>query len=141
MTLIAFAAIVVGLLGRALRRGDTSTWLETAFLTLAWFWLLSPTLNPWYWTWTLPLLPFARNRAWLAVSGLVLIYYTRFWFIYHFPDTPVPGTQYVGAAFFDLVVTWIEFGPWFAWLSGTWLYRTRFQSGPQSAWQGRGSTP
>ncbi len=132
-TLIAFAAITVWLFGRSVRRPAVTVWLEAAFLTLAWFWLLSPTLNPWYWTWALPLLPFARNRAWLAVSGLVLIYYMRFWYIYHFPDTHVPGTQYIGAAFFDLVVTWVEFGPWFVFLFGTWLYRKRVHTRTCSA--------
>jgi hypothetical protein len=125
LTLIAFAVITVWLLGRSVRHSEAAVWLEAAFLTLAWFWLLSPTLNPWYWTWALPLLPFARNRMWLAVSGLVLIYYMRFWFIYHFPDTHVLGTRYGGAAFFDLVITWVEFGPWFVFLFGTWLYRKR----------------
>jgi hypothetical protein len=38
--------------------------LEATFLTLAWFWLLLPTQNPWYLTWCLPFLPFARRRAW-----------------------------------------------------------------------------
>ncbi len=123
ITLIAFAAIAAWLLGRSIRRLEVTVWLESAFLTLAWFWLLSPTLNPWYWTWTLPLLPFARNRLWLAVSGLVLIYYLRFWFLYQFPNTPVPGTHFIGVAFYDLVITWVEFGPWFLCLIGSWLYR------------------
>lgn len=30
------------------------------FLSWAWFWLLLPTLNPWYWIWAMPLLPFAH---------------------------------------------------------------------------------
>ncbi|QDV82197.1 hypothetical protein [Stieleria magnilauensis] len=92
---------------------DSASFSEAAFLTIAWFWLLCPTLNPWYWTWALPLLPFARGRAWLAVSGLVLIYYLRFWLDYHFPTTAVLGTRYTGVAFFDFVITWIEFAPWF----------------------------
>ena len=92
-------------------------WLHAGFLTLAWFWLLQPTLNPWYWAWALPLVPFARNRAWLAVSGLVFLYYLRFWLTYRFPETPVLGTRYPGPLFFDFVVTWFEFGPWFVWLA------------------------
>jgi len=77
---------------------------------------LQPTQNPWYWTWALPFLPFARSRAWLAVSGLVLLYDTRFWFGYHMASTPVLGTPYTGIKFFDCVVTWIEFFPWMLWL-------------------------
>ena len=90
---------------------------RVATLTVAWFWLLQPTANPWYWTWALPLLPFARNRAWFALSGLAFLYYLRFWLTYHFPDTPVLGTRYTGPTFFDYVVTWLEFAPWFAWLA------------------------
>ncbi len=98
---------------------------EGVFLTVAWFWLLCPTQNPWYWTWALPLLPFAKSRVWLAVSGLTLVYYMRFWFGYHFPETPVGGTPYPGTAFFDFVVTWVEFAPWFACLLWSYLIRRR----------------
>ena len=123
ITLLVFAGVAFWLLWRCIGTDDVAVWLESAFLTLAWFWLLSPTLNPWYWTWVLPLLPWARNRVWLAVSGLVLIYYLRFWFAYHYETTPVLGTPYAGVAFFDLVVTWIEFGPWFLCLLVSWTYR------------------
>lgn len=94
---------------------------EGVFLTVAWFWLLCPTQNPWYWTWALPLLPFAKSRVWLAVSGLTLFYYLRFWFGYHFPETTVWGTRYTGTAFFDFVVTWVEFAPWFGCLLVSYL--------------------
>jgi hypothetical protein len=100
---------------------DAVDWLRAAFLTIAWFWLLLPTLNPWYWTWAMPLLPFARSRAWLALSGLVFVYYLRFWLTYHFAETPVLGTRYPGPWFFDYIVTWLEFGPWFLWLGRDWL--------------------
>ena len=113
-----FVLIVVLLLWRAGSSGDPAAWLRVAFLTLAWLWLLSPTQNPWYWTWALPLVMFARSRAWLALSGLTMIYYLRFWLSYHWPEEPFLGTPYAGAALFDLVVAWIEFGPWFLWL--TW---------------------
>ena len=59
---------------------DVNRWLELIFLTLAWFWLLLPTLNPWYWLWAMPLVCFARNRVWLWMSGLLMIYYLRFYF-------------------------------------------------------------
>jgi hypothetical protein len=100
----------------AAKANDPAVWLRPAFLTLAWFWLLLPTLNPWYWTWAMPLLPFARSRAWLALSGLVFLYYLRFWLTYHFAETPVLGTRYAGPWFFDFVVSWLEYGPWFVWL-------------------------
>ncbi len=107
-------AIAAWCVRRTLQNPDVAVWLESAFLTLAWFWFLSPTLNPWYWTWVMPLLVFARSRVWQWMSGVVMLYYLRFWFIYQFPDTPLAGTPYAGAAFFDFVVTWLEFGPWLA---------------------------
>jgi len=91
-------------------------WIRSAFLTIAWFWLLLPTQNPWYWTWALPFVPFARSRAWLAMSGLVFVYYARFWFSYHASAIHVLGTPYMGAEFFDFVVVWIEFFPWLIWM-------------------------
>ena len=96
-------------------RATNDRWLEVGFLTLAWFWLLLPTVNPWYLTWCLPFLPFTRNRAWLALPALAFVYYLRFWFTHQFPE-PLLGTRYPGAAFFDYVVTWIEFVPWLTWL-------------------------
>jgi hypothetical protein len=91
--------------------------LNSAFLTVAWFWLLLPTQNPWYWTWALPFLPFARRRAWLVMSGLAFVYYLRFWLMHQFPATALAGTPYSGPMFFDYVVVWLEFAPWFAWLA------------------------
>jgi hypothetical protein len=106
--------------------------MQASFLALAWFWMLSATQNPWYWTWVLPFLAFARGRAWFLVSGIVLAYYLRFWFEYHFsgqgvvdniPDSwglkravewLVPYSakfKYQGSTFFDFYVPWAEFGP------------------------------
>jgi hypothetical protein len=109
----AFVILAVWLAWKASRAVEPAEWLAAAFLTVAWFWLLLPTLNPWYWTWAVPLLPFARNRTWLAVSGLAFAYYFRFWLMHYFPDAPIPGTHYAGPMFFDYVVTWLEFWPWF----------------------------
>lgn len=117
LTAVAFLVILAVLVWRARLSEDPAVWLGVAFLVLAWFWLLSPTQNPWYWTWVLPLVMFARSKAWLAVSGLAMVYYLRFWLAYHWPGQPVLGTPYSGATFFDLVVTWIEYGPWFVWLA------------------------
>jgi hypothetical protein len=125
VTACAFLLLAGWFTWRALRSSDRLAWLEYSFLTLAWFWLLCPTQNPWYWTWVLPLLPFARSRVWLAMSGLVLLYYLRFWLGYHFSDTPVLGTGYHGLAFFDLVITWVEYAPWFLCLTVTYLWSQR----------------
>ena len=56
--------------------------------------------------------PFARSRAWLLLSGLAFVYYVRFWLTAQFPS-PLLGTSYPGAQFFDFVVTWLEYAPWF----------------------------
>ncbi len=109
--------VALTLAWRAINTDEPTDWLGACFLTLAWFWLLSPTQNPWYWTWAMPLVPFVRGRAWLALSALVLVYYLRFWLRYHCETTPVLGTRYPGAPFFDSVVTWFEFGPWLLWLT------------------------
>lgn len=129
VSLLATVTVAAWCVVRTLRNPDVTVWLESAFLTLAWFWFLSPTLNPWYWTWVLPLLPFARSRVWLATGGVVLLYYLRFWFIYQFPDTPLAGTPYCGAAFYDFVVTWCEFGPWLACLIVGFAIRRRPEAG------------
>jgi hypothetical protein len=116
ITSVLFVVLAAWFAWRARDAREATDWLRAAFLTVAWFWLLLPTLNPWYWLWAVPLLPFARNRAWLAISGLTFLYYLRFWLTYHYAETPVLGTRYPGPWFFDYVVTWLEFGPWFFWL-------------------------
>ncbi len=121
-----FLGLALVLASRAARSDDPTDWLRAALLTLGWLWLLSPAQNPWYWIWALPLVPMARSKAWLAVSGLALVYYLRFWLTYHWPEESVLGTGYHGALFFDYVVTWLVFGPWLAWLAlDTWRMQRR----------------
>jgi hypothetical protein len=45
-----------------------------------------------------------------------MLYYLRFWLSFHYAETPVCGTPCTGSWFFDYVVAWLEFGPWFGWL-------------------------
>ncbi len=111
ITLGLFALCVIWFSYRASVAGNAPALLEYSFLTLAWFWLLAPTQNPWYWTWALPLVAFARSKVWLAVSGLSLIYYLRFWCMYQFPDQDIWLEGYPGTRFFDYVIVWVEFGP------------------------------
>ncbi len=67
--------------------------------------LLSPVGFPWYFGWCLPFLPFARNRAWFVLPGLLPIYYLGFWFEYRSDGA---GTQ-----FFDTWIVSLEFGLFF----------------------------
>ena len=123
ITSAIFVILACWLAWRASRSEDPTAWLSAAFLTVAWFWLLLPTQNPWYWTWALPLLAFARNRAWLLMSGLAFVYYVRFWLVHHFAGTQLLGTSYAGPMFFDYIVTWLEFAPWLVLLIAGSLYR------------------
>jgi hypothetical protein len=132
---LTFVGLAVGLALWAARRFATDDpqqerLLEAVFLTLAWFWLLLPTQNPWYLTWCLPFLPFARSRAWFAPSGLAFMYYLRFWMTAQF-SAPLHSTPYPGPQFFDYIVTWIEFAPWMVWLMAEpILHRCRRKSLP-----------
>lgn len=111
LTMALFAVLVACWSFQAAREPDGEFWLRRAFLSVAWFWLLQPTQNPWYWTWAMPLLVFGGRAAWLLMSGLVLTYYARFWFIDRTAAGPLLGTPYSGAEFFDFVLVWFEFVP------------------------------
>ena len=124
-----FVCLALWFAVQAARAADAATWFRWVFLTLAWFWMLAPTQNPWYWLWALPLVPLARCRAWLLVSGVALVYYLRFWFIYHFPQSGVAGTSYNGMLFFDFVVVWFEFLPVLMMLAVEWLWRPMRSAG------------
>jgi hypothetical protein len=101
-------------------------WLRAAFLTVAWFWLLAPTQNPWYWCWTLPLAAFAKCRTWLVMSAVLMAYYLRFWLKCHAEQECVLGTPYDGPNFFHFVVVWIEYFPWYVSLAiESWWRRQR----------------
>ncbi len=143
LTMAVFTLLALVFAGRSATR-KPEAFLEAAFLTLAWFWLLLPTQNPWYWLWALALIPFARGRAWLAVSGLVFAYYLRFWLSYHFPTGPTLGTSYAGSQLFDFLVTWIEFGPWLLTLFACSLIRRRrpnaWDCSPTTSWPVTGRT-
>ena len=136
--------MIVGYLCFCLKPDDPSSLARVCFLALAWFWLFSPTQNPWYWCWCLPLIPFVKNRTWFLMSGLVLIYYLRFWFEYHlagdviwpvekrFPsDVVQPLNAYRGVNFFYFVVVFLEFAPWFLLLviESIWNWRSDRKNG------------
>jgi len=126
ITTLSFVGIALWFAWRAGRDGTALAWLEAVFLTLAWFFFLSPTQNPWYWTWAMPLLVFARHRAWYAVSGLLLLYYLRFPLAIAFPlaeGRTVWPTGYYGEEFFYFVVVVFEHGVVLAWLAAETVLR------------------
>jgi hypothetical protein len=129
MTMAVFTCLLLWWGWRGACSREPAAWLEAAFLTVAWFWLLQPTQNPWYWTWALPLIGFARSRLWLLLSGLSLLYYLRFWCLYHAASTPLFGTRYAGVDYFDFVGSWIEFAPWLIALSIEACCRRRTSGG------------
>lgn len=124
ITLFAFMILAFALAVRASHASEQAAWLESAFLTLAWFWLLTPTQFPWYWCWALVLVPYARGHAWLFMSVCSLYYYSRFWLIWHDPER-VWGTPYDGWFFYFYIANWIAYAPWFAWLAWEAIHRRR----------------
>jgi len=115
-----FFILALWLAWRAAEQSEVFGWCRAAMLTLAWFWFLCPTQNPWYWCWVLPLLPFARYRTWYTVGAFALLYYARFWLTSHYSSPPVLGTEYDGANYFDAVVVWIELAPCLVALAAEW---------------------
>ena len=115
LTLVVFALVVLWTCVRLWRHDDPLVFLELVFLTIAWFWLLAPTQNPWYWTWALPWLVFCRSRIWYVVAIVTMAYYLRFYYEYHGTVTPnepgLMGTPYAGTAFFDFIFPVLEFAP------------------------------
>lgn len=111
-TLCVFGIVVLWGCVRLSRSNDPRLFLEIVFLTIAWFWLLAPTQNPWYWTWALPMICFCRNPAWYLFAVTSLAYYLRFYCEYHLSEGPAKfGTPYSGTALFDFNVPILEFAP------------------------------
>ena len=109
---------------QASKAETAQAWFSYVFLTMAWFWLLLPTLNPWYWIWALPWVAFAKNRVWLLLSGLLFTYYLRFHIGAHFAQQRiVRSLPYQGETFFDYVVVWFEYLPWFIGLLAVFAFR------------------
>lgn len=127
---LLYLAISLWLAARLWGNHSSSVWLESVFLAVAWLWLFAPTQNPWYWTWALVFIPFARNKAWLLLAVLALAYYGRFWCEYHAPSLSIGSTTYAGVYLFDLVLVWIEYLPFWAVLIYECVHRTGKTSNP-----------
>ena len=76
-------------------------WILVLFL------FLQPTVNPWYWVWVAPLTVLTKNRGWILAGGLLLTYYSRFWFESLPSSFAIVG--YSGVGLFDHGIAWLEF--------------------------------
>lgn len=112
------------------KKPQALTLLRSAFLVLAWAWLLSSAQNPWYVLWFLPLMPFARCRSWFLLPCLAFVYYLRFWLVYQ-GETIDPGGE---CPAFDYGWVWFEHGVVLAALAvEAWIRR---RHGPDSLHSG-----
>ena len=116
ITLIIWLLIVAVLLKTLWRDPTAKQLVHQTFLVLAWFWLLAPTQNPWYWTWALPFILPSHRKAWLGMSCVLFAYYVRFPLLYFEVEAIVPGTTLSGWELFSDVVVWIEFVPLMLWV-------------------------
>ena len=100
--------------------------------TIAVFLFLQPTVNPWYLLWMLPFCSFSSNRGWLLVSGMTLVYYSRFWFKSLSGSFEIGNATYSGTGLFDHFITWGEHFAMAAILLGFALAARRFQIGSKA---------
>ena len=136
-----FALVVTGFLLRSYFRvqgpasGERTQWageiLGSIFAVLAALFILSPVGFPWYFVWCVPLLPFARRKSWYLLTGLVSLYYLRFWFAYGTEEEPRALFGYTSESadlFFHHWVVSLEFGVFFL----AWIAESLFRSGARS---------
>lgn len=79
-TRLSLAPFFLGLFGvllyRLLKKGDNGVALpRTWFILFGAICILSPTLHPWYLIWLIPMLALFPHRAWLLLSGLIMLSY------------------------------------------------------------------
>jgi hypothetical protein len=104
--------------------------LGRVFAVLAAIFLLSPIGFPWYFTWCVPLLPFARCRCWYFLPGFLSTYYLFFWFNYWGDHLEERGVTARIDFHHDVLVS-CEFGLFFLiWFAEGWFRgRRRYASG------------
>lgn len=116
--------------------GQNDQWLLQLVQRIGWilvaFIFLQPTVNPWYLLWAIPFCSFSNNRGWLLVSGMLLIYYSRFWFKSLTDPIEIGGTVYTGAGLFDHFVAWGEHLLIVGIILGFLLVRRRLGVGPKA---------
>jgi len=96
-----------------LRQKDTpETIVQTSLITMSALFLIGATGYPWYFAWVLCLCAVLPSRALILCSGLVPLYYLRFYYAYR-----------GNAEFFQDVIIWLEFAPVYALLIWDMFFR------------------
>ncbi|MFQ5638426.1 MAG: hypothetical protein ACE5IR_10580 [bacterium] len=83
-------------------------------ILLGWFFLLNPTVQPWYLCWLLPLLVIVPERAWILLTGLVALSY---WILIDYTK--------LGIWQLPSWVLWLEYTPFYA----LWFYDSASKTG------------
>lgn len=112
LSLFAYSLLLVFLCRRIVKTPSRRGLVYSCFLSLAVFWLVAPTQNPWYWVWAMPFAAFGGSRLWLAGPPIAMAYYLRFWLSANWSNEPILGTPYAGASFYDFVVVPCLYAPW-----------------------------
>ena len=107
ITLSLFAVCYLTLLPR-LMNGSDQEFLVGILFVLFFFLMLQPTVNPWYWLWAVPFTCFCSRWGWTAVSGVLLLYYVRFYFQISSLEFDFFQRTYWGVEIFDHIIVWIE---------------------------------
>ena len=84
---ITVTLVLIGVLLRLLCKGASLLeqpieFIRGLFWIMALVFLLSPVQNPWYLCWVVPFLCIFPERSWIALTGLVGLYYLDFYFDY-----------------------------------------------------------
>lgn len=112
LSLLAYSLFSAFLCRRIVKNPSCRGLIQSCFLSLAVFWLVAPTQNPWYWVWAMPFAAFGGSRLWLVGPPIAMAYYLRFWLSANWSGEPILGTPYTGASFYDFVVVPCLYAPW-----------------------------
>jgi alpha-1,6-mannosyltransferase len=103
---ITVALVLVGVIFRLLLKNTSLLeqpieFVRGLFWVMALVFLLSPVQNPWYLCWVVPFLCVFPTRSWIALTGLVGLYYLDFYFDYQEMQT------------FSPLIPWVEYLPFY----------------------------
>lgn len=107
VTLTVFAIVYLCYLPRFYSGNDQQFLTGVLFVLFA-FLMLQPTVNPWYWVWAVPFTCFTSRWGWIAVSAILTVYYTRFFFERSDLVFTVNHSLYTRVEIFDHFVVWGE---------------------------------